>query len=326
MKLADIKNPEPKRDHGSIEDLKQSIAEVGLINPLTVDEAGHLLAGRRRYQALMELYGPDYEIEPRVLPVNGDQLKAFRIAIDENLKRKPLTDLEVAAVIKEYDELKRKLEGNKPAGNPNLLQCSELQGWTQDKTAQDLGISRQAVCKAIKIATAIEEYPELAKKKSGQAILSEYERRGKIKEAQTQPQYQEGSGIITGDFSLLYKKLDDNSVDLFFTDPPYDENSLKLFSGLAELAQAKLKPGGLCLTYSGQSHLDKVFGAMSKHLDYWWTFAIFITGNETRIWGKNLWVRWKPVIVFTKRPSARRLTDSWCCDNISGKKDKRFHK
>jgi len=40
----------------------------------------------------------------------------------------------------EYDELKRKLEGEKSRGNPNLLQCGELEGWTQDKTAKDLGI------------------------------------------------------------------------------------------------------------------------------------------------------------------------------------------
>ncbi len=328
LKLAEIRNPEPKRDHGSIEDLKQSITEIGLINPLTIDEHNNLLAGQRRYQALIELYGPDHEVDVRVLPVNGDQLKSFRISIDENLQRKNLTDPEVAVAIKEYDELRRKLEGSARQGERTdltLLHRNKVP-WTQEATARDLGISQPAVAKAIKIATAIEKYPDLAKKK-GRAILFEYNRRENAKEAQSEPQHQEGNNIITGDFSLLYNELKDNSVDLFFTDPPYDENSIKLFSGLAELAQAKLKIGGLCLTYSGQSHLDKVVEAMSKHLDYWWTFAIFITGNELRIWSKNLWVRWKPVLVFTKKPSAKRLTDIWCCDYITGNgQDKRFHK
>jgi len=39
----------------------------------------------------------------------------------------------------------------------NTAQRAEF--WTQDKTAKDLGISPPALRKAIKIATAIEEYP-----------------------------------------------------------------------------------------------------------------------------------------------------------------------
>jgi len=57
---------------------------------------------------------------------------------------------EEAAAIKEYDELKRRLEGSKPRGRRwnNSPQCSELEdGWSQEQTAKDLGISRQAVGK-----------------------------------------------------------------------------------------------------------------------------------------------------------------------------------
>lgn len=126
----------------------------------------------------------------------------------------------MATAIKEYDELKRKLEGSARRGErTDLTSPQHSEVWTQDQTAKDLGISRQAVgkalatiwrmilvgqrtdtfssCekvgwriedtakdlgisvgathKAIKIATAIEEYPELAKREQrNQEILDLY--------------------------------------------------------------------------------------------------------------------------------------------------------
>ena len=81
-----------------------------------------------------------------------------------------MSDPETALAIKEYDEMKRKFEGEKDTkfkGKDKFgrhIVASE-EGWTQEKTAEELNISRQAVTKAIQIATAVEEYPELAKKK-----------------------------------------------------------------------------------------------------------------------------------------------------------------
>jgi len=67
----------------------------------------------------------------------------------------------VVQAIKEYDDLKRKLEGNAERySHPKAMSRCNI-GWTQQETAQDLGISRPAVVKAIKIATAIEEHPKL---------------------------------------------------------------------------------------------------------------------------------------------------------------------
>ena len=129
----------------------------------------------------MELYGPTYELNATILPVNGDRLKAFRIAIEENLKRKPLTDPEVATAIKEYDDMKREAEGERQAGGDrqsigHAVTDAFDTGWSLQRTADDLGISKPAVVKAIKIATALEEYPHLAQLTGGQAILAAQKR------------------------------------------------------------------------------------------------------------------------------------------------------
>jgi hypothetical protein len=81
-----------------------------------------------------------------------------------------LSDPEIALAIKEYDEMKRKIEGKPKPGYRTDLKGPlphGSEGWTQEKTAEELNISRQAVTKAIQIATAVEEYPELAKREKG---------------------------------------------------------------------------------------------------------------------------------------------------------------
>ena len=47
--------------------------------------------------------------------------------------------------------------------------------------------------------------------------------------------------ILVGSMELLWERLEDGSVDLFLTDPPYAE--VGFYEQLAELAAAKLKPG-----------------------------------------------------------------------------------
>ena len=168
IKISEIKDIQPRRDHGNISDLKNSIKEVGLINPITINKDYRLLAGRRRFQALKELGWK--EIPIRILE-SENELKDFRIALVENIMRKNLSDPEEASAIAEYDELKRKLEGEHiPGKHRSSLHCGE-DGWTQDKTAADLGISRQAVTKAKEIDKAIKERPERIKLKTGNAIL-----------------------------------------------------------------------------------------------------------------------------------------------------------
>jgi ParB family transcriptional regulator, chromosome partitioning protein len=56
-KIAEIRTGKrrDRRDLGDIEGLAASIAAIGLINPITIDEDGLLLAGARRLAACKKL-------------------------------------------------------------------------------------------------------------------------------------------------------------------------------------------------------------------------------------------------------------------------------
>ena len=162
IKLSKIKGTQSKRNEGNIGELATSIKDVGLICPLAINQNYELLAGRRRFRAISQLGWE--EVECNILD-SKDKLFDFKVAIEENLKRKNLTDVEVAIAIKEYDELKRKIEGSAKRGQRTDLTSSKFdEVWTRDKTAKDLGISTGAVSTAIQIANAIEENPKLIKK------------------------------------------------------------------------------------------------------------------------------------------------------------------
>ncbi len=135
-----------------------------------------------------------------------------------------------------------------------------------------------------------------------------------------------GVGIYTGDLSLLHQVLQNNSVDLFLTDPIYTSDAVPLYGELAKLAAAKLKPGCFCIAYAGQLHLPEVIAAMSEHLEYYWLCALLHSGPRTRIWARRVSNGWKPIVVFAKRPQQpTRPQHPWFGDFVHGTRDKDHH-
>ena len=156
--LVNIQDTEPNRSMGSLKDLRESISEVGLINPLTIDTDGRLLAGRRRYKAMVDLGWEECLV--RVLDPK-DELECKMISLYENLRRKPLTDPENRRMIAEIDVLMRAKFGSKPEHRPKKSSESD-DLWTTDKTADKLGISTGSVREAKTARAHVEDHPELA--------------------------------------------------------------------------------------------------------------------------------------------------------------------
>ena len=130
-------------------------------------------------------------------------------------------------------------------------------------------------------------------------------------------------GLYQGDFRDFADTIPDDSVELIFTDPPYDRESIPLFGDLARVAARVLKPGGSVVAYCGQIQLPDVLNLMSEHLRYWWVNACIHSerSNQMRRYGiKN---DWKPMVWYVK--GTRGDVQTFVSDAVSGRREKSHH-
>jgi site-specific DNA-methyltransferase (adenine-specific) len=97
-------------------------------------------------------------------------------------------------------------------------------------------------------------------------------------------------------------ELPPESVDLIVTDPPYSPDDQDVYGDLSEFAFKVLRPGGICIAYSGHLGVGKNILALSEHLEFMWLFAMRHTGGEMRFRKFNVFVGWKPIIACYKEP------------------------
>ena len=114
-------------------------------------------------------------------------------------------------------------------------------------------------------------------------------------------QYLANVQLIQGDFIEISKKIPDNSIDLIFTDPPYDEKSLSLYKELALVARRVLKPGGSLVCYCGTYGIPQILDYMKEAgLTYYWIIAVKLQGSFARAWTKDISIKWKPLLWHIK--------------------------
>jgi ParB family chromosome partitioning protein len=135
-------NPDqPRQVMGDLSELKASIAEKGIIEPLIVRQRGpryQIIAGERRYQAASQ-------IGLRELPVvirGGDDTEVIEIALIENLQRKDLGAFEEAEAMQAL-----------------ARRCA----YTHEDLAKRLGKSRTSVTESLAIADMPEDVRRLCR-------------------------------------------------------------------------------------------------------------------------------------------------------------------
>ncbi len=105
-KLAELKATNPYLRLGTdVTELEKSIQTLGLIAPLVISPDNVILAGARRYQALLNLG----HTEAPVMVIDRNPLEKELVSIDENLVRKDLSKIEIESHLRRAKEIYQKL-------------------------------------------------------------------------------------------------------------------------------------------------------------------------------------------------------------------------
>ena len=156
IKISNIKiNPgrreaEPK----AVEELARSIAAVGLMNPVTLDQNNTLVAGLHRLEAAKLLGWTEIECTT----IGMDSVQAKLAEIDENIVRTKLNRQELCEQLlrrKEiyetlHPETRHGMRNGQTAKNANLATL-ETKSFAED-TAEKTGMSKRAVSRLLQIA------------------------------------------------------------------------------------------------------------------------------------------------------------------------------
>lgn len=225
-----------RKTYKNIDKLWESIQEKGLIHPIAVraqeDGTYYLLAGGRRFMACV--FGEVKTIMCHVYFGEMTPLDMREIELMENIEREDLEYTEEVALKKEIHDLRVERDGQ-------ALGPSE--GHSIADTAALLGESTTLVSEDIRLATAIQSDPSLAKQKNKSAAKRLLKR--KIREQASQlalethkMEIAKGIGdqvkaalvdcYMVGDCFEHMKQIPDNSINFCEVDPPYAIDIVKV--------------------------------------------------------------------------------------------------
>lgn len=163
VKISEIIVKNRKRPADNIDELVNSIQEIGLINPVTISKDNVLIAGYHRIEACKKL---GWEKIPATI-ADLSELKSELAEIDENLIRKELTALQNAEQLQrrkeiyetlypESTEKNRKKLGAEKTNNKTASEMISPASFVKD-TAKKTGKSERSIQQDIQIASNLPE-------------------------------------------------------------------------------------------------------------------------------------------------------------------------
>jgi site-specific DNA-methyltransferase (adenine-specific) len=207
---------------------------------------------------------------------------------------------------------------------------------SRPSTLKDLGISKDLAAAGVKLLAvdpseidamaeeATKDGKDFSCKKAVAEIRDKQQSaRRTAEKAEAIKRRKSVDGLYLGDFRKVGDKVPDASVDLIFTDPPYDRKAIELYDGLGQFAARVLRPGGSLIAYVGHIQLPDVLADLSKHLRYWWTCGCFHSEAKARMTEYGIIAGWKPIVWFVKETRGDKQT--FVTDVVTGAREKSHH-
>lgn len=129
--------------------------------------------------------------------------------------------------------------------------------------------------------------------------------------------------IYTGDSFELSESLPDESVDLIFTDPVYED--VEQYRWLASLASRVLKPDAAYLAFGGIGYTEETILALRDGgFPHKWIFAIFVPGAGSRV-ANRVFCNWQ-IMYYGGGPPKKHISDSLVAYTATLRGDHRWKK
>lgn len=284
-------------ESGLLEDIK----EKGILTSIVVTPDYTIISGHTRWRIAKELGLETVPIE----------IKTFASADEAALALISYNKTRIKTYVQEMMEIDKERELRKLHGLPTtfdvMVDSRNMSKGSFHRKNFLWNAAAEGDEKAKQLIERIKKDPRYTPAKAYNDLL-EYRNAEKAKAARKEAaRLGELLGQVevlhAGDFSQVLDFIPDGIVDAIITDPPYPAEFIECWTKLGEFAMKKLRPGGWLIAYSGQKNLPEVFARLQKSgLTYYWTQALYHNGTRQDVWGVDLNVMWKPIIIYCKPP------------------------
>ena len=215
--------PHPKNKEiyslSNIEDLSNSINEIGLLQPIIVNQNYLIISGHRRYEAIKILGWKDVDIE--IKEIKEDETEIFIVHANKQRIKK------ASELLAEYHALRRINKKQQGKRNDLTFDTRNKSVNSREEIADVIGVSGSQLGRLLYVE---KHRPELIKSIDEEILTirhSYYHIKREIKDKQKTKPIKENKLDLDG-WSFYNKsshdmsmELDDGSVQLIFTSPPY---------------------------------------------------------------------------------------------------------